>query len=578
MTPRLRVLILGGYGTFGGRLARLLADEPRVELLIAGRSLEAARELCAGLAGAAAVPLCFDRDGDLDAQLRAAAPNVVVDASGPFQVYGLSPYRVVEACLACGAHYLDLADGVAFVRGIARFDEPAKARGVFVLSGVSTFPVLTAAAVRALLPGMSRLDAIAGGIAPSPYAGVGLNVIRAILSYAGRPVPVLRDGRPAMGHPLTDTRSFTVAPPGRLPLPPITFSLVDVPDLHVLAALWPEVRSVWMGAGPTPAALHGALRALAWLVRLGLVSTLAPLAGAIHTAGNALRWGEHRGGMFVEIEGLDEAGRPTTRSWHLLAEGDDGPLIPSMAAEAIVRRCLAGSAPRAGARPATRELELADYERAFAQRRIHTGTRVPSRAAGGVTLYRRLLGDAWHRLPAPLRALHEVDTRLVACGVGRVERGSWPAQFVATLFRFPRAGEEVAVEVEFVERDGRQTWTRRFDGRALRSVQWEGRGGFDRLLCERFGPLVFGLALVLDGERLRLVVRRWTLLGVPLPRVLAPRVDSFEEAVDGRFGFHVEIVHPALGLLVRYAGWLAVGDGQSACYCSPSGQSQGIHS
>jgi hypothetical protein len=88
-------------------------------------------------------------------------------------------------------------------------------------------------------------------------------------------------------------------------------------------------------------------------------------------------------------------------------------------------------------------------------------------------------------------------------------------------------------------------------------VQWEGRGRFDRLLCERFGPLVFGLATVLDGERLRLLVRRWTLLGVPLPMAFAPRVDSYETVVDGRFRFHVEIGHPLLGLIVRYAGWLA---------------------
>jgi hypothetical protein len=557
MTRRLRVLILGGYGTFGARLARLLADEPRVELLIAGRSLDAARELCAGLGGKAArAPLEFDRDADVDAQLRAAAPDVVVDASGPFQAYGPWPYRVVEACLAHRAHYLDLADGVEFVRGIAQLDERAKARGVFALSGVSTFPVLTAAAVRALLPAMSRVDSIAGGIAPSPYAGVGRNVIRAILGYAGRPIAVRRDDRLVVGYPFTEARRFTVAPPGRLPLAPTTFSLVNVPDLHVLADLWPEVRSVWMGAGPKPASLHHVLRGLAWLVRLKLVPTLAPLAGPIHRASNVLRWGEPRGGMFVEIEGLDAAGAPTARSWHLLAEGDDGPLIPAMAAEVIVRRCVAGAPPAAGARPATRELEIADYEPAFARRRIHLGVRIPSRAAAGVTLYRRLLGDAWERLPAPIRALHDVAGRSVAAGVGRVERGRWPARLVAALFRFPRAADQVGVEVEFVERDGRQTWTRRFDGRALASVQWEGRGSFDRLLCERFGPLVFGLALVFDGQRLKLVVRRWTLLGLPLPLALAPRVDSYETCVDGRFRFHVEIGHPALGLIIRYAGWL----------------------
>ncbi len=48
--PRMtRVLVLGGYGTFGGRLARLLADEPRLTLIVAGRSLEAAQSFCASV-------------------------------------------------------------------------------------------------------------------------------------------------------------------------------------------------------------------------------------------------------------------------------------------------------------------------------------------------------------------------------------------------------------------------------------------------------------------------------------------------------------------------------------------------
>src|SRR5438874_13640800 len=38
----LAVPSIGGYGTFGGRLCQLLADEPRLRLLVAGRSLERA--------------------------------------------------------------------------------------------------------------------------------------------------------------------------------------------------------------------------------------------------------------------------------------------------------------------------------------------------------------------------------------------------------------------------------------------------------------------------------------------------------------------------------------------------------
>src|SRR5262249_6522090 len=167
-----KILILGGYGTFGGRLAQLLADEKRLTLVIAGRSREKAERFRTDLPeGAATLADAFDRAGDVEGQLRTIAPHVVVDATGPFQAYRGDPYRVVRACLAIGVDYLDLADASGFVDGIGQFDADARARGVFVLSGVSSFPVLTAAVVRALSGDVERVDTIVGGIAPSPYPG-----------------------------------------------------------------------------------------------------------------------------------------------------------------------------------------------------------------------------------------------------------------------------------------------------------------------------------------------------------------------------------------------------------------------
>jgi hypothetical protein len=253
MAARLKVLIIGGYGTFGGRLAQLLADEDRLTLVIAGRSQAKAAAFCAHLqAKATAVPLAFDRDGEIEPQLRQAAPDIVVDATGPFQSYGTDPYRVVKAAIALRINYLDLADSSDFVKGITQFDAHARGCGLFALTGVSSFPVLTAAVTRRLARGMARIDTVTGGIAPSPHADVGLNVIRAIASYAGRPVQILGDGRKTVGYALIDSQRYTIAPPGRLPLHPVRFSLVDVPDLQVLPELWPSLRSVWMGAGPVP--------------------------------------------------------------------------------------------------------------------------------------------------------------------------------------------------------------------------------------------------------------------------------------------------------------------------------------
>src|SRR6478735_1777828 len=49
------------------------------------------------------------------------------------------------------------------------------------------------------------------------------------------------------------------------------------------------------------------------------------------------------------------------------------------------------------------------------------------------------------------------------------------------------------------------------------------------------------LALVCDSDRMRLLVRRWRVCGIPMPRALAPRGNSYEFAQAGRFHFHVEI-------------------------------------
>lgn len=172
-------------------------------------------------------------------------------------------------------------------------------------------------------------------------------------------------------------------------------------------------------------------------------------------------------------------------------------------------------------------------------------------------LYRRILGDAYALMPPPLQAMHDVREEVTATGVASVERGrGLVSRLVASLFGFPPAGKDVPVSVTFRPHDGREAWYRSFAGRKFMSVQEEGRGRNEWLLCERFGPLAATMALVLDGGRLRLVLRRWSAFGLPLPLALGPRIDAYEFAEAGRFHFHVEIAHPVTGLIVGYRGWL----------------------
>jgi hypothetical protein len=537
---------------------QLLEDEPRLNLLVAGRSAARADAFVRsrGTTAAELTPVAFDREDNIADRLAAIRPDIVVDASGPFQAYGDDRYRVVEACVTQRVHYLDFADGSDFVSGVAAFDAQAKAAGIYVLSGVSSFPVLTAAAVRQLSAGIKTVTAIRGGIAPSPYAGVGENVIRAVVGYAGKPIRRKRAGVFGAGYPWTEHHRYTIAVPGLVPLGDRLFSLVDVPDLQALATLWPEAKEIWMGAAPVPESLHRMLAGLAWLVRVRVLPTLAPLAPLMHAATNRIRFGEHRGDMFVEIEGVDAAQVRRTRSWHLLAEGDDGPLIPSMAIETIVRNTLRGHAPAAGARAATRELELDDYQTSFERRAIFTGMRDED-ASPGAPLYARILGPAWQHLPDPIRCMHKVRGTRVAKGRAKVQRGrGLLARLLAGLIGFPQASADVPVVVEFDAAKGEENWQWTFGKRSFSSRQSSGLGRSRHLLCERFGPLRFDMALVANTDRLTLVLRRWSVFGLSLPMALGPRSEAYESADHDRFNFHVQISHPLTGLIVRYDGWL----------------------
>ncbi len=547
----MKILILGGYGVFGGRLAQLLADIPNLTLLICGRDLAKAQHFCVGFVGQArVVPVGLDRS-KVAAALDAHRPDLVVDASGPFQAYGAQPYSVVEACIAARIGYLDFADAADFVFGVSRFQREAERAGVFVLSGVSSFPVLTAAVLREMARTMDIVE-VEGGIAPSPYAGIGLNVMRAVVGYAGAPVRLMRGGKPTQAIGLAESRRATIAVPGRLPLRNLRFSLVDVPDLQVLPPEHPTMTDIWMGAGPVPELLHRVLNLLAITRSKLRLPSFAAFSRLFYLVLNLMRFGEHRGGMYVRASGLRD-GRPVEQSWHLLAEGDDGPLIPSMAIEAIVRKALSGERPASGARPAADALDLSDYERLFTNRAIATGFR--NQRSG--TPHQQILGSAFDTLPMEVRRLHSASTETTWRGTADIRRGRGiAAALVAWMFGFPRAGRGVPVTVTIAPDAEGERWTRSFAGRAFTSRLTAGTGRDDYLLIEQLGLASVALGLVIEGDRLCLVPRRWRLFGIPMPSALVPRGSSFESEEDGEFCFNVSIQLPLVGLVVAYRGRL----------------------
>jgi hypothetical protein len=343
-----RILVLGGYGLFGERISRALARDEGLDLVIAGRDAGKAEALCDSLrAGGIHSPVSAARL-DVDAtdfpdDLREMAPQLVIHTAGPFQQ---RDYGVARAALALGAHYIDLADGRDFVAGFDTLDAVAHAAGRWAISGASSVPGLSGAVVTALRGRFGRLDSLEGAISPGNRTPRGLATTRAILGYAGKPYAILRDGRPSRAHGWQSLRRLHVPGVGTRWL-----ARCEVPDLSVLAARHPDLRTCDFRAGLELRRMHFGLWLASWAVRIGVVRDLAHHApGLLALSERWLARGSDVGVMQVDLRGVDRGGVPLRLRWRLVATNGDGPQVPATAAVVLARKLARGELPGSGAR------------------------------------------------------------------------------------------------------------------------------------------------------------------------------------------------------------------------------------
>ncbi|MBA4219189.1 MAG: saccharopine dehydrogenase [Methylobacterium sp.] len=548
-----RVVLIGATGVFGRRLARHLARMDGIDLVLTSRSREKAQTLARELAAGASVPVSgagLDRDSDLAASLAALKPWLMIDASGPFQQQG---YEVPTAALLLGAHVVDLADARGYLAGYGpQLDELARQHGLVALAGASSTPALSVAAARELSEGWERLDSIDIAITPAGRSEVGPSVIAAILSYAGRPVPIWREGE------LQTTPGWGAGEVIDMPgLGLRRVAPVETVDAEMLGPDLAARSRVAFSAGLEAGIEQWGLALLAWFRRQGWVADLAPLVPYLVKARRITRlWTSDRGGMLVAISGIDSKGRPRRAYWSLLAENDDGPQVPTLAAAAAVRALLADEITP-GARSAAEALDLAAIEAEMTPYAISTSQ---DERAVGPALFEIVLGaQAFALMPAAIRAFHANDAEPVWQGRAEVTRGDGAVTgLLCRLFGLPAAGAELPVTVSVTRGDAfdenAEIWTRNFAGQRFHSRLSLDRNGE---LREAFGPFSFTLAAQSDREGLALPIANWRVFGLPLPRFLMPSAEARETVdADGRFRFDVKLSLPFFSLLAHYRGWL----------------------
>ncbi len=338
------VVILGGYGNFGHRIAGALAREPGTRVFVAGRDLQQATAVAREI-GRSAEPLRLDAHaGDFSIQLRKVNAAVVVHTAGPFQG---QDYSVPRACIASNAHYIDLADGRGFVCGIKALDEEAKSNGALVVSGASSVPALSSAVVDALGAQFSSIESIDHGIT-SGARPPGRATMDGVLAYAGKPLKQWREGkwREVRGWQDVTRRLYPTPIGGRW------IANCDVPDLELFPERYRPVHTVRFRAGVGPTSSMMGLWLASWLVRIGLITSLRSWVPALHRTASALaRFGSKRSAMHVTVRGIDLNGEPAVRNWFLLADQDHGPFIPCFPAIALARKLVRDEITARGAMP-----------------------------------------------------------------------------------------------------------------------------------------------------------------------------------------------------------------------------------
>jgi hypothetical protein len=189
-----RVVVLGGYGVFGGRLSRRLVEETKAEIIVAGRSPERAGEHCRKFGG---TPLTLDREDDLTSAFLDLKPKIVIDAS--------------------------------------------------------SVPAISSAALDELTRNLTVVSVVGSAILPGNRAPRGLSVVRAIVSQAGRPFMIWRGGRWTETSIWSEAKRFDLAVAGTDDLSGRLASPIGAPDLLLSPnATTPAPRSSMPGLSCAP--------------------------------------------------------------------------------------------------------------------------------------------------------------------------------------------------------------------------------------------------------------------------------------------------------------------------------------
>lgn len=350
-----QVLILGGYGNFGARIAEALVTD-NISIIIAGRERLKAETLRNqlqkdGKEHQISVAV-FDAHRELNEQLSILKPTIVINTIGPFQT---ADYSIARSCIQHKIHYIDLADAREFVTGITELNQLANDNNVLVVSGASTVPGLSSAVLEQYKSDFKTIESLVYGISPGQKAPRGLATTESILTYLGKPLkPWGKQTKKCYGW--QDIYQQEYPELGRR-----WMANCDIPDLDLFPNTY-GINNIQFSAGMENSMLHLGMWAMSYLVRFGLPLNLPNHAKFLLAMSHLFdSFGTTSGGMHMLIKGISKNGKSLVIKWFIIAKNNDGPQIPCIPAIILSKKIIYGELQTSGALPCVGMISVDEY-------------------------------------------------------------------------------------------------------------------------------------------------------------------------------------------------------------------------
>lgn len=350
-----RILIIGGYGNLGRCIAKTLAREADIQVYIAGRNIERAKALVATLDAAnSPIAVYLDINAEISRTLFEIKPLLVIHTAGPFQEQG---YQVASACMAIGAHYIDLASDPGFVGGISALSHSAEDKEVLIVSGAATAPCLIAALADQCQGKIKILHRLEYFQSLAPITILGVATAAEILGRLGHPFDTLSDGHPQSVYGWQNCHKVRF----KTMTPRLLGNFAGVPR-GVFSQRYPSLETLRFFEGIEVTFLHLALWLLSWPARLRPLRHLekaAPLFARLFALCGRLGGG--RSVYSINLIGKDKHEKDLSLNFEMVARSGDDVHIPCTPAIVLARKLVHGEIAHTGAYPCVGFISMKEY-------------------------------------------------------------------------------------------------------------------------------------------------------------------------------------------------------------------------